>query len=75
LDRDVQCADGLVKYDEVGLKREGAGDPDPLTLAAGELVRVLLGTLGGVGDADLLEQLDGSLRTRRRHVSATGDEQ
>src|SRR3712207_7733583 len=38
LDRHVQRADRLVAHDEVGVERQGAGDPDPLPLPAGELV-------------------------------------
>ena len=55
LDRDVEGGDGLVGDDELGLQGEGAGDGDALALAAGELVRVALGVLGG--EADLGEEL------------------
>src|SRR5574337_1125665 len=40
LDRDVQCRDRLVADDEGRLHGERAGDPHPLALAAGELVRI-----------------------------------
>jgi hypothetical protein len=40
LDRDVEGRHRLVADHEVGLEDEGAGDPDPLPLAAAELVGV-----------------------------------
>ncbi len=55
LDRNVQRRDGFVGDDEVGVRGEGAGDPDPLSLAAGELVRVPVGEVGI--ESDRLEQL------------------
>ena len=55
LDRDVEGGDRLVGDDQLRLQRQGAGDPDPLALAAGELVRVAVVVLGG--EADPLEQL------------------
>jgi hypothetical protein len=39
LNRDVERGDGLVRDDEVWVDRQRTGDPDPLALAAGELVR------------------------------------
>ena len=59
LDRDVEGGDRLVGDDELGLEREGAGDGDALALAAGELVRVAVGVLGG--EADLGEELGDAL--------------
>ena len=40
LDRDVERRDRLVADQDLGLERQGAGDADPLALAAGEAVRV-----------------------------------
>ena len=42
-DRHVERRDRLVEHDEAGLEGDGAGDPDPLPLAAGELVRIARG--------------------------------
>ena len=55
LDGDVERRDGLVADDEVRVEREGAGEADALALAAGELVRIAGGGVGG--QADDLEQL------------------
>jgi hypothetical protein len=40
LDRDVEGAHRLVGDDQLGFQRQRAGDPDPLPLPAGELVRI-----------------------------------
>ena len=45
LDRNVERRDRLVADHEVGLEDEGPGDPDPLALAAAELVRVAVGVV------------------------------
>jgi hypothetical protein len=55
LDRDVEGRDGLVGDHELRPQRQCARDPDPLPLAAGELVRVAVVVLGR--EPDLLEQL------------------
>src|SRR5215203_1841489 len=55
LDRDVQCRDGLVADDQARVERDGPGHPDPLALAARELVRVAVVVLGV--EADHLEEL------------------
>src|SRR5215510_3729680 len=39
LDRDVERRDRLVAHDQVGLRRERAGNADALALAAGKFVR------------------------------------
>jgi len=39
---DVERRDRFVENDEIRLERQGAGDTDPLTLAAGELVWVAI---------------------------------
>ena len=54
LDRHVKRGDRLVGDDQLGPQRQGAGDPDALPLAAGELVRVPVVVLGI--EADELEQ-------------------
>ena len=41
----VERRGGLVEQHQLGLQRQRAGDPDPLLLTAGELVRVLIGLL------------------------------
>ena len=46
LDGDVQCGDGLVADDEVGLQGKGAGNADPLALAARELMRIAAHEVG-----------------------------
>ena len=53
LDRDVEGGHRLVGEDELGVEGERPRDPDPLALAAGELVRVAAGVLAP--QADLLE--------------------
>jgi hypothetical protein len=40
LDADVEGGDRFVGDEQVRLERDGPGDPDPLPLTAGELVRV-----------------------------------
>src|SRR5215210_7062737 len=55
LDRDVQCRDGLVADDQARVQRDGPRYPDPLPLAARELVRVAVVVLGV--EADQLEKL------------------
>ena len=55
LDRDVEGRDRLVGDDQLRLQRQRPGDPDPLPLAAGELVREAVVVLGR--EADPLEQL------------------
>ena len=50
LDRDVERRDGLVAHDEVGVERERAREPDPLPLAARELVRIPVRRVGGQPD-------------------------
>ena len=52
---DVQRARGLVAHEELGIRRQRPRDRDALALAAGELVRELLGVVGG--KAHVLEQL------------------
>ena len=62
LHRDVERAGRLVADQQVGLGGQGAGDADPLPLAAGELVRLALQR--GGGQPDPVEQLGGRcLRT------------
>ena len=55
LDRDVERRDRLVGDDQLRPQRERAGDPDPLALAARELVREAVVVLGREPDA--LQQL------------------
>lgn len=43
MDGDIKGGGGLIADDELGVEREGAGDADALTLAAGEFVGVAVG--------------------------------
>ena len=54
---DVERRDRLVADDQLRLQRERARDPDPLPLAARELVRVAVVVLGA--ETDPGEQLAG----------------
>ena len=60
LDRDVERGGRLVGDDQARLAGKRQGDDDALAHAAGELVRILVETLLGRGDAGLLEQPDGA---------------
>jgi hypothetical protein len=65
LDRHVERGHRLVGDDQLGPQRQGAGDPDALPLATGELVRVAVVVLGA--EAHQLEQLlHGALDPARR---------
>jgi hypothetical protein len=55
LDRHVQRGHRLITNDEVGLDREGTGNPDSLALPSTEFVRITLGVLGE--EADQIEEL------------------
>jgi hypothetical protein len=57
----VEVAGRFVGEDDERLVAEGAGDRDPLTLAAGERRRQMLGP---GGEPDLLEQLDSAASCR-----------
>ncbi len=58
LDGDVEGGGGLVGDEEAGVVDESGGDEDALALASGELVRVVVEALFGVGEGDLVEGLD-----------------
>ena len=60
LHRHVERRGGLVGDDHVGIGRDRHGDDDALLLTAGQLVRVVVDPLGGIGHAHQLEQLDGA---------------
>ena len=47
---DVERGDRFVADDEIRVEREGAGDADPLALAAGELVRIAVDVVGVEAD-------------------------
>ncbi len=71
LDRDVERGDGLVGDDQLRAERQRPGDPDPLPLPAGELVREAVVVLGA--EADPLEQLlDAGASAPRRRRSRAG---
>ena len=61
LGRDVQAGSRLVEDDEPGPVREGHREPDPLLLAAGELMRVTLEEAAVVGERDLAHHLRDAL--------------
>ena len=69
---DVERGGRLVGDEEIGAVGERHGDHDALALAAGQLMRIGAEPLGGIGNADLLEQLDrrgrGCRRRRARHA-------
>ena len=65
LDGGVQGRGGLVGDDQLGVQGEGHRDHGALPHAAGELVRVVVDPLAGLGDADPAEQFDGPLAWRR----------
>ncbi len=67
LHRDVERRDWLVEHDDAGIRRQRAGDADPLRLATGELVRVAIEEL--LAQADRLHQL-GEPAPARRGVEA-----
>ena len=48
---DVEEGGRLVEQDDIGLLREGQGDPDPLPLTAGQLLDVPVGELDRAGGA------------------------
>jgi hypothetical protein len=66
LDRHVQGADRLVGHDQLGVDRDGPGDPDPLALAAAELVRVAVQEVRV--QADDVEQLGDPLAALGRRA-------
>ena len=57
LDGDVECGGGLVGDEQLGVRADGECGHDALAHAAAELVGVGAGALGGVGDADEVQQL------------------
>ena len=61
LDRDVERGGRLVCDQQLRVRRKRDRDSDPLAQPARELVRVLREPPLGLGDADFLKQLDGSL--------------
>ena len=64
---DVEGGRRLVGDDELRAPGHRHGDHRALAHAAGELVRILPGAPGRVGDVDLAQELDGALaRLRRR---------
>ena len=73
LDRDVERGRRLVGDEHVGLVGDRHGDHRPLAHAAGELVRVLLGALRRVRDADEVEQLDHPARRARSLLDVVVD--
>ncbi len=58
---DVERRRRLVGDQDLGLERQRHRDHRPLAHPARELVRVVVDALGGVGDADRVEQLDRAL--------------
>ena len=60
LNRHVERGRRLVGDQQLGIARERHGDHHPLLLPAGHLVRVIVDAIGRFGDADLVEQFDGT---------------
>ena len=58
LDRDVESSRRLIGNDHVGITGNRHGNDDALLLTAGQLVRVVVDTPGGIGQPDHLQQLD-----------------
>ena len=71
MDRHVERRDGLVAHDERWIHRQGARDPDALSLAARELVRISAGEIGR--KADESEQLGNPLLARTRRAGEVMD--
>ena len=55
----VEGSGGLVGEDQPGVEHQRHRDDDALLLAAGELVGIVVDAGLGLGDADLLEDVDG----------------
>src|ERR1022692_354643 len=66
-DRHVKRADRLVRDDDLRVQGEGPGQPDPLPLPAGELVRIALDR--AARQADLVEQFVDALITADRPLA------
>jgi hypothetical protein len=60
LDGDVERRGRLVGDQQVRLVGQRHGDHHPLALAARQLMRIGVEALGGLGNADLVEQLEGA---------------
>ena len=74
LDGDVERGGRLVEDEQIGLGRQRAGDQRPLAHATRQLVRIGPGDRGGLGDADLAQQLDGaSQRPLARHAAVVDE--
>src|SRR5262249_50257881 len=58
LDRHVECRGWLIRDQELGRAGERHGNHDALTLAAGELVRIIPDAFLGIGDLDEAQHLD-----------------
>ena len=61
LDRDVESGRRLVRDEELRTGAKGHRDQDPLPHAAGQLVGILAKALLRGGDADLFQDVEGSL--------------
>ena len=51
----IQCGGGLIADEQVGVAGQGNGNDHALTHTAGQLVRVALHPLFGVGDTDFFQ--------------------
>src|SRR5450759_3979592 len=61
LDGDIERRRGFIRDQEFRVRRQCHGDHDPLTHAAAHLMRVLAEAPFGLGDADQVKHLDGTL--------------
>ncbi len=75
LDRHVERGRRLVGDDEFRFRTQGERDHDPLAHTAGKLVRILLDPFRRIGNADRVDQFDGSspgLVPGQRQMGADG---
>ena len=72
LQRDIQRRRRFVRDQQPRTPHQCHRDQHALTHAAGELVRVVIGTPGGVGDADALQHLHAELPRRALALCAAG---
>src|SRR5271165_4368171 len=69
LDRDVEGSGGLVGDEQLRMVHDRHGDHDALAHAAGELMRIVAGPSGGIGDGDIVHGIDRALpRLALRHL-------
>ncbi len=70
MNRNVEGRGGFVGDEDIGVARERHGDHDALAHAAGELVRILVHALLGLGDTHEVEKLGSALERLGLGVAA-----